>query len=165
MPLAALTAVVALASPAAAAVPSTTTVQATPSAATVGQPVNLTAAVTCADDPSGGLGMTFFDGGDILATVPVAPDGAATYSASLTIVGTHTITAAYNGNDNCGASNDVTTVTVSAAPVTPTNPTGGFCLLTCGGLINFNVGDIHNEMNIYGGGRAPLMRHHAHRPA
>jgi hypothetical protein len=159
VPLAALTAVVAFASPAAAAESSSTATQASPSAATIGQPVDLTAMVTCADDPSGGLGMTFFDGGDILATVPVTATGAAAYTANLSTVGTHTITAAYNGNDNCGASNAETTVLISAAPAPPTTPTG-FCLLACGGLIDFNVGDIHNEVNIYGGSRGPLMRHH-----
>lgn len=145
-PLVAMAAVVALASPAAAA-QSTTTTQASPSAATIGQVVNLTATVTCAGDPSGGLGMTFFDGEDILDTVPVTVGGAAAYSATLATVGTHTITAAYNGNGNCSASNAETTVVMSAAPVPPTPPTG-FCLLACGGLINFNVGDIHNEVTI-----------------
>lgn len=159
VPLGALTAVVAFASPAAAAVPSTTTTQASPSAATIGQPVNLTAMVTCADDPSGGLGMTFFDGGDTLATVPVNTAGAAAYTANLSTVGTHTITAAYNGNDTCSASNAETTVLISTAPAPPTTPTG-FCLLACGGLINFNVGNIHNEVNIYQGSRAPMVGHH-----
>ncbi|WP_327287386.1 Ig-like domain-containing protein [Streptomyces sp. NBC_01198] len=147
---AACAAVVVLATPAAAADVSSTTVQATPSAATIGQPVSLTAMVSCPSDPSPGLGMTFFDGGDLLATVPVSSAGAAAYTASLSTVGTHTITAAYNGNDNCGASHAETTVQVSAAPVTPTQP-GGFCLLACGGLINFSVGNIHNEINIYRG--------------
>jgi hypothetical protein len=139
-----MTAAVAVASPAAAAVPSTTAVQASPSSATTGQAVTLTATVTCAGDPSGGLGMTFFDGGDLLNTVPVSSGGVATYSAQFATVGTHTITAAYNGNDNCNASNGTTTVAISQ---TPTTPSGGFCLLSCGGLIVFNTGDIHNEIN------------------
>ncbi|GAX56519.1 hypothetical protein SO3561_08087 [Streptomyces olivochromogenes] len=146
--VAALTALVALASPAAAAGSSTTTVQASPSAATVGQPVNLTATVTCAVNPTGGLGVTFFDGGDILDTVPVTA-GAAVFTARLSTVGAHTITATYNGNDDCGASHAETTVVISAASV-PTPP-NGLCLLACGGLINFNVGDIHNEINIHRG--------------
>lgn len=145
---AALFTVVGMASPAAAAVQSTTTVQASPSATTVGAPVELSATVTCADDPSGGLGMTFFDGGDILATVPVGPDGQASYTTGFATTGSHTVTAAYNGNDNCFASNDETTVTVSATPVPPTPTPGGFCLLACGGLISFNVGNIHNEINV-----------------
>ncbi|MFE7126231.1 Ig-like domain-containing protein [Streptomyces sp. NPDC057617] len=146
--VAAFAAVVAFATPAAAAVPSMTTVQATPSSATVGQSVQLTATVTCEGDPSGGLGMTFFDGGDILNTVPVGADGQASYTASFTTTGTHTITAAYNGNDNCGASNDETAVVVSTTPVPPTPPNRP-CLLVCGGaLINFSTGNIHNEINI-----------------
>ncbi|GAA1246956.1 hypothetical protein GCM10009665_42430 [Kitasatospora nipponensis] len=145
---AAVSAVVAIASPAAAAEPSTTTVQASPSAATIGQPVSLTAMVACTGDPSGGLGMTFFDSGDVLDTVPVTAAGAASYTAHLSTVGTHTITAAYNGNDNCSASNSETTVVMAAAPAPP-SPPNGLCLLACDSLINFNVGDIHNEVNIY----------------
>ncbi|MFC5956274.1 Ig-like domain-containing protein [Streptomyces pratens] len=147
----------AFASPAAAAEPSTTTVQASPSAATIGQPVTLTTTVTCAGDPSGGLGMTFFDGGDILDTVPVTAAGAAVYTAHLSTVGTHTITAAYNGNDNCSASSAEATVVMSAAPVPP--PPNGLCLLACGGLINFHVGDIHNEINIHRDSRGPSAHH------
>lgn len=149
---AAMAGVVAFASPAAAAESSTTTVQASPPTAVIGQPVSLTATVTCTDDPSGGLGMTFFDGGDILDTVPVTSAGAASYTAQLSTAGTHTITAAYNGNDNCSASNAETTVVMSAAPESPTPPPG-FCLLACGSLINFNVGDIHNEVDLSHGGR------------
>ncbi|MFD5036106.1 Ig-like domain-containing protein [Streptomyces sp. NPDC058377] len=145
---AALCTVVGVASPAAAAVPSTTVVQASPSTASVSEPVQLTATVTCTDDPTGGLGVTFFDGGDLLDTVPVGPNGQASYTASFTTTGSHTVTAAYNGNDNCNASNDETIVTISATPVPPTTP-GGICLLACGGLINFNVGNIHNEVNIH----------------
>ncbi len=141
---AAMTAVVALASPAAAAGPSTTAVQASPSAVTVGQSVSLSATVSCAGDPSGGLGMTFFDGSTLLDTVPVSAAGAASYTTSLSTAGSHTITAAYNGNDNCTASNAVTTVVVSAAPT----PSNGLCLLACSGLINFNVGNINNEIDV-----------------
>ncbi|WP_084701519.1 Ig-like domain-containing protein [Streptacidiphilus anmyonensis] len=159
VPYAALSAVVAFASPAAAAAQSTTAVQASPSTASIGQPVDLAATVTCSGDPSGGLGVTFFDGGDILATVPVTAAGAAVYTANLSTVGTHTITAAYNGNDNCSASNAETTVVISAAPVPPAPP-NGLCLIACGGgLINFNVGDVHNEVNIYNGGRWASEHH------
>jgi hypothetical protein len=149
VPVAALAAVVTFASSASAAVPSTTAVQASPSSATVGQSVTLTAAVTCSEDPSGGLGVSFFDGGDLLDTVPVDASGQAVETATFTTTGDHTITAAYNGNDNCGASNDVTTVTVTSAPTPPTPPTGGFCLLACGGLFGFSVGDIHNVVIIH----------------
>ncbi|MFF8195816.1 Ig-like domain repeat protein [Streptomyces bobili] len=147
----ALAAVVGLASPAAAAVDSTTTVTASPPAANVGVPVTLTATVTCAADPTGGLGVTFFDGGDILDTVPVAADGQAEHTTSFTTTGTYTITAAYNGNESCFASSTRIAVVVSAAPapVPPTPPANGFCLLACGGLINFTVGDINNNIEVH----------------
>lgn len=141
-------AVGAFASPA-AAVSSGTTVQATPSTATTGQSVELSATVTCTGDPSGGLGMTFFDGTDLLTTVPVGTDGSASYETSFATTGTHTITAAYNGNANCDASNNTTTVQVTSAP-TPPQP--GLCLLVCGGLINIsiqNVGNVGSFNNIW----------------
>ncbi|MEU0009245.1 Ig-like domain-containing protein [Streptomyces sp. NPDC006314] len=120
----ALAAVLGLASPA-AAVPSSTTVTATPQSTTAGSPVHLQATVTCASDPSGGLGMTFFDGGDLLVTVPVAPNGQADYTATFP-AGSHTITAAYNGNGTCDASHSTTTVEVTTAP-TPPGPVPGAC--------------------------------------
>ncbi|WP_327419646.1 Ig-like domain-containing protein [Streptomyces sp. NBC_01233] len=130
---------VALASPA-AAVASSTTVTAAPQSTIAGSPVQLHASVTCASDPGGGLGVTLFDGSDLLATVPVAPGGQADLSYTFT-VGTHMITAAYNGNGTCDASSSTTTVHVTAAPVPP-GPIPGFCLLACGGLINFTTGNI-----------------------
>lgn len=143
---AAVAAVVTAASPAVAA-PSATGVTVSPAAAMVGTPVELTATVTCASDPSGGLGMTFFDGADLLGTVPVAVNGQAHYTASFGALGPHTITAAYNGNDSCDASSATAAVSVLASPVTPLAPPG-LCLLACGGLIGFVVGDIHNNISI-----------------
>ncbi|MET8558570.1 Ig-like domain-containing protein [Streptomyces sp. NPDC004959] len=119
---------------------------ANPQSTEVKTPVQLSATVDCPSDPTGGLGVTFFDGSDLLDTVPVNANGQATYTATLTTTGAHTITAAYNGNTNCDASNGTTTVQVTNAP-TPPGPTPGFCLLACGGLINFNVGDINNTVN------------------
>ncbi|MGW3341479.1 Ig-like domain-containing protein [Streptomyces sp. NPDC001009] len=133
-----------LAPSAAAADPSSTTVQATPSSATTGQLVTLAATVTCSSDPSGGLGVSFFDGEDLLATAPVSADGNSSLTTGFTTTGTHTITAAYNGDDSCGASSDTTTVTVSQAPAPPADDPG--CLLC--GLIDFHTGDIHNEVNV-----------------
>lgn len=141
VPVAAVAAVVTFASSAAAAVTSTTTVQASPTSATVGQTVTLTADVTCSEDPTGGLGVTFFDGSNLLDTVPVGADGEAQYPVVFTTAGSHVITAAYNGNTDCGASSAETTVTVSMATLPPPPPTyGGFCH----GLLGFSVGDIHN---------------------
>ena len=147
-PVLALAAVVGLASPAAAAA-STTTVTASPSAVNVGVSVTLTATVTCDGDPSGGLGMTFFDGGDILDTEPVDAAGHAELTTAFTTTGTHTITAAYNGNGNCSASNDSTTVEVSAVPVPPAPPGDSLCFLACAGLFGFTVGDINNNIHVH----------------
>ncbi|MER7690943.1 Ig-like domain-containing protein [Streptomyces sp. NPDC097610] len=152
----ALAAVLGVATPA-EAVASGTTVVVTPQSPTVGTPVQLTATVTCTGDPSGGLGMTFFDGSNLLNTVPVAADGQAIYSTTFSTVGTHTITAAYNGNGTCDASNGTTTVQVTTTPTQPP----GLCLLACGGLIGFNVGDINNTVIISSrkhGHSAPPMR-------
>lgn len=142
----ALAVVLGLASPA-WAVPSSTVVTATPQSAEVGAPVQLAATVDCPADPTGGLGVTFFDGGDLLDTVPVNANGQASYTATFATVGSHSITAAYNGNAECDASSNTTTVQVTAVP-TPPGQTPGFCLLACGGLINFSVGDINNTVNI-----------------
>lgn len=143
----ALAAVLGLASPAWAA-GSSTTVTATPPTAAVNTPVQLQATIDCPADPTGGLGVTFFDGSDLLDTVLVNANGQASYTATFTTVGTHTIVAAYNGNANCDASNNRTTVQVTSAPTPPT-PAPGLCLLACGGLINyhFTVGDITNNIN------------------
>ncbi|GAA1216827.1 hypothetical protein GCM10009608_62430 [Pseudonocardia alaniniphila] len=123
-------------------VQSTTTVQASPSSATVGQEVVLTATVTCPGfPPQGGLGVTFFDGANLLDTVPVNGSGQASLTTTFTTVGPHEITAAYNGNGNCGASNATTTVQVTSAPDPPNPPTP----CPCGGgsgLVN-----IHNSGN------------------
>lgn len=95
---------------------STTVVTATPNPGTTGQPITLTATVTsAAGDVTGGLGVTFFDGADLLDTVPVAADGTATLTVPFAIWGSRTITAAFNGTSSVGASNGTTTLVVNAA--------------------------------------------------
>ncbi|MER5895400.1 Ig-like domain-containing protein [Streptomyces sp. NPDC001876] len=136
--------VLSLAPSAAALDPSSTTVQATPSPATTGQLVTLDATVTCTSDPSSGLGVSFFDGPNLLATAPVSAGGRSSLTTGFTTTGTHDITAAYNGDDTCGASSSNTTVTVSRAPAPPADKSG--CLLC--GLIDFQVGDVHNDINV-----------------
>lgn len=138
--------VVALAPSAAAADPSTTAVEASPSPATTGQLVVLDATVTCTSDPSTGLGVSFFDGDNLLATAPVSTDGQSFLTTGFTTTGNHHIIAAYNGDANCGASNDATDITVTQA-TTPTPPPSSPGCLLCG-LIDYHVGDIHNEINI-----------------
>ncbi|MEV6012956.1 Ig-like domain-containing protein [Streptomyces sp. NPDC051976] len=137
-------AVMALAPSAAALDQSSTSVQASPSSATTGQLVTLNATVTCSSDPSGGLGVSFFDGTNLLATAPVSTTGQSTLTTGFTTTGTHTITAAYNGDDSCSASNATTDVTVSATPPPPSNTPG--CLLC--GLLDVHFGDVTNVTNI-----------------
>jgi hypothetical protein len=134
--IAAMAAVVALATPAAAQEPSATTVQAVPANAAVGESVTLQATVTCSNDPSGGFGMTFADGSEILDTVPVSPDGTARYTTTFETAGSHTITAIYSGNSGCFSSNSTTTVQVSDSPVPPTPPAAP---CNCGGLYNIYI--------------------------
>lgn len=114
--------------------PSSTTVQASPAAAEVGEQVVLTATVACPGHTPGGLGVSFFDGPDLLDTVPLDTAGQATLTTSFATEGAHTITAAYNGDDNCAASNATTTVQVSAAPTPPPPPASCGC-----GLINIII--------------------------
>ncbi|SEG52547.1 Ig-like domain (group 3) [Actinacidiphila yanglinensis] len=141
---AAAAAVVALAPSAAAVDTSSTTVEASPSSATTGRLVVLDATVTCTSDPSTGLGVSFFDGDNLLATAPVSTDGQSFLTTGFTTTGTHIITATFNGDAGCGASHATTDVTVSRAAAPPSNNPG--CLLC--GLIDYHVGDIHNEINI-----------------
>ncbi len=106
--------------------------------------MTLDATVTCSSDPSDGLGVSFFDGTELLATAPVSTDGHSSLTTGFTTTGTRTITAAYNGDDSCSASNGTTTITVSQAPPPPADNPG--CLLC--GLIGFHVGDVQNVVNI-----------------
>jgi hypothetical protein len=141
----ALAALLAFAPQASAQAMSTTTVEASPTAATVGEQVVLTATVDCTGAPEGGLGVTFFDGSNLLDTVDVDPNGFASLATSLSTTGEHLITAAYNGNDNCFASNDETTVAVSDAPTPPAPPAPPTpSTPSLGGRISFNNGNTYN---------------------
>ena len=103
---------------------STTTVSA-PGLAFLGDPITLTATVSAGSgDVTGGLGVTFFDGADLLDTVPVT-GGPLTGTATLTTTfftdtGVHTITAAFNGTGTVGASNGTADVNVISAASTTT---------------------------------------------
>ncbi|MES4890998.1 Ig-like domain repeat protein [Streptomyces sp. NPDC096012] len=144
----ALAALLGLASPAWAA-PSNTTLTATPQSTAVGAPVQLQATVNCPADPTDGLGVTFFDDHTLLGTVPANATGQAGFTTTFTTTGTHTITAAYNGNTECDASSATTGVQVTAAP-TPPAATPGLCLLACNGLITFTGvnGDLTNNIGM-----------------
>jgi hypothetical protein len=79
---------------------STTALVATPTNVNAYQPLALTATVR---GPSAGAGMpggsvTFYDGSSSLATSTVDGSGVAQYTAFLSTVGTHSLTAAYSGS-------------------------------------------------------------------
>jgi Bacterial Ig-like domain (group 3) len=120
----------------------TTTVEASPAAATTGQEVVLTATVTCPGfPPGGGLGVTFFAGSELLDTMPLNASEEAALTTTFDAPGSYTITASYNGNSDCGASYDEMIVDVTDAP-TPPEPCG------CGGdLINLHNVGINNGDN------------------
>jgi hypothetical protein len=107
----------------------TTTVSASPTSSVYGQSVSFTATVI-ANAPGSGTPkgtVTFRDGSTILASINLS-GGSATYTTSLLAVGSHTITATYNGGVNYTASSgstsetvsqDSTTTTVKASPSSP----------------------------------------------
>lgn len=125
---------------------STTTVQASPASASVGQAVTLTVQVSCPADPSGGLGVTLFDGSNLLATVPVDSTGAGALATNFSTTGSHVITAAYNGDSDCAASNNTTTVDVASSPTPPTPPVPPSLIGNVGSLIG-NTGNINFDNN------------------
>ena len=124
--------------------PSTTTVQASPASASVGQAVILTAQVSCPADPSSGLGVTFFDGSNLLATVPVDSTGNGSLTTNFSATGSHVITAAYNGDSDCSASNSTTTVDVTSSPAPPASPG---LIGTVLGPVNIGNNYTSNEIN------------------
>ena len=96
-------------------VPTTTTVTVDVNPQVQGQPVVLTAQVappapTGGPDPTGTV--TFSDGTTVLGTGTIAGTGLATFTSSSLSLGDHTITAAYSGDPNYGAS--------TSAPLTVT---------------------------------------------
>lgn len=112
---------------------STTTAFASPNPTTVGTPTTLSATITCASPgtPQGG-NVSFFDGANLLGTVPVTTGSPATvnFITTFATTGTHPIEVVFSGTPTCAASfatvnvlvNQVqngSTTTVSANPATP----------------------------------------------
>ncbi|ROQ72994.1 alpha-tubulin suppressor-like RCC1 family protein [Streptomyces sp. CEV 2-1] len=93
----------------------TTTLTAAPTTTRPGEPVTLTATVTCTAGPPGGE-VTFTDSnGAEIGTVAVNENGTATLTVSDLSEGTHTVTAHYSGDDRCPTStSEPVTVTVEA---------------------------------------------------
>src|SRR5262249_37572427 len=112
--------------------PTTTTLTASPSPATFGQSVTMTATITPA--PTGvSLGaVSFATGSTTLGTATPNSSGVATFSTSSLPAGSLTLTAAYSGNASFGASTSAglalavnTTFTVMVAQTTFTVGQGG----------------------------------------
>ncbi|MFG2111448.1 Ig-like domain repeat protein [Streptomyces sp. NPDC048718] len=95
---------------------STTTLTASPTTAAPGAPVTLTAHVTCnVDTPTGDV--AFFSDGTPIGTAPLDASGEAILTTSALPLGTHPITAHYEGDDTCPAStSEPVTVTIEQAP-------------------------------------------------
>lgn len=111
--------------------PTTTTLLAAPSSASLGQPISFTATVS--PTPEGGTMQFTIDGTDFGPPVPVdARTGTATSTSTSSLtVGSHTIAANYSGDFNYAPSNASATVTVTdtTAPTTtatlsPDSPNG-----------------------------------------
>ncbi|MCN9243592.1 Ig-like domain repeat protein [Streptomyces sp. RY43-2] len=98
---------------------SSTTLTASPTTVTPGQPVTLTAHVTCtAGTPTGGE-VVFFDGTTQIGTATVNAEGNATLTTTSLGLGTHEITARFQGEGTCPPSvSEPVTVTVEEAPQT-----------------------------------------------
>lgn len=99
----------------------TTTVSASASTITSGQSVNLTATVISTDQGIPQGDVIWSDNGTPLMTTSLNASGVATFQASGLWVGSHSLTAAYQGSMTFDTSSDATTVTVTPQPPTATN--------------------------------------------
>ena len=97
--------------------PTTTTVSSSQNPSTAGQPVTFTATVAGAGGPPAGT-VTFFDGVTSLGTVPLS-FGSAQLTTSALTVGSHSITAQYNGNATFAGSTSAPLVQVVSAAGAP----------------------------------------------
>ncbi|MFC0396601.1 S-layer homology domain-containing protein, partial [Paenibacillus mendelii] len=91
-----------------------TVVSAAPDPSIWGTTVTLTAAVTAISATPSGT-VSFYDGNTLLDTATLS-GSTAVMTTSVLSIGTHTITATYNGNANFVGSTGTTTVTVQAVP-------------------------------------------------
>jgi Glycoside hydrolase family 44/Bacterial Ig-like domain (group 3) len=103
----------------AAAATTSTTLMASPTAATVGQTVQLTASVSAAGAAVSGGTLTFMDGSTVLGTATVA-SGSASLSVSTLAAGSHPLSAVYAGTStDAGSTSATVTLVVSAAASSP----------------------------------------------
>jgi hypothetical protein len=96
----------------------TATLTASPTTATAGTPVALTAVVKETSGSGVPTGtVTFLDGTATLGTGALDATGTAAYNATALAAGTHSLTASYGGDaNNAGSTSAVVTVTINAAP-------------------------------------------------
>jgi hypothetical protein len=113
---------------------STTTLSVTPPNPSFGQPVTLTAHVTCTGGTAPTGTVTFFEGTTALGTSPLTGAGDASLTVDGLPAGAHSFTARYNGDTNCAAStsNPVTVAvgcrTISGIRIGPLLITRPTCL-------------------------------------
>ena len=98
----------------------TTSIVASASPSVYGQSVTFTATVTADGSTPTGT-VSFMDGSTVLSTATLDGSGQATYTTSLLVAGSHTITAVYAGDTGFdGSTSDGLTQTVTPAPLTIT---------------------------------------------
>lgn len=113
-----------------------TTLAASPSPATYGQSVALTATVS-GSSPSGAV--TFMDGSNALGTATLNA-GVASLSTSSLAVGSHTLTAVYGGDaSNAGSTSSGVSLTVGKANATISRPVSSANPSTYGTPVTFTV--------------------------
>jgi hypothetical protein len=90
-----------------------TSLSASPTNPQLGQPVTLSATVTCSAGVTPTGTVTFFEGATPVGTVPLNGSGAASLTVNGLSGGSHTFTAQYGGDANCaGSTSPPVTVTV-----------------------------------------------------
>lgn len=108
------------------AAPTSISVTATPNPGDLNQPITITAAVTSQSTQVGNGNVTFYDGTAPLGTSPLSSAGTASLTASFTVLGTHNLTAVFNGNaDFSGSTSPVFIENIVAGDfsITATPPT------------------------------------------
>ena len=140
--------------PAAAA--TSTSLTSTPNPSTTGQAVTLSATVTSAAGVPTGT-VTFRDGATALATVTLV-NGSASFSTTALAVGSHPLTAAYNGNATFAASTSAVVTQVVNNPAAGTDT-----VRTTRNELRVGTGELRIEgtnTQIPGGGFAPSVTIH-----
>jgi hypothetical protein len=91
------------------------TLKGAPNPGTLGQNVTFTATIA-ATSPAPTGSVTFLDGGNVIATVPLTATGVAVLNTSSLIIGTHTIQASYSGNSNYASQSKTVSEVIRYSP-------------------------------------------------